>query len=251
MIDVTALADAVEEADSVVALTGAGVSTASGVPSFRGEGGVYEEFDESAFALRRFRARPDAFWRDWLALHEHLFEADVAPNPAHDALATLESRGCLDAVLTQNVDGLHRAAGSETVVHLHGTGATATCRDCGEGIEIEAANETVARTDRAPRCDCGGVYKPDTVLFGERLPQGALARARRLARDADLLLAAGSSLTVDPAAGLPATTQREGGEVAVVNREPTRYAERATVVHREPVEEVLPAVVAALDAGER
>lgn len=245
--DVAALADAVRDASAVVALTGAGVSTASGIPSFRGDGGVYEEFDERAFALRRFRARPDAFWRDWLELHAHFFDGDVAPNPAHDALAALESRGDLDAVLTQNVDGLHVEAGSETVVHLHGTGATATCRDCGAEIGIEAANETVAASDRAPRCDCGGVYKPDTVLFGERLPEVALAEARALARDADLLLAAGSSLTVDPAAGLPAATQREGGRVAVVNREPTRYADSASFVHREAVEAVLPAVADALE----
>ncbi|WP_193570792.1 NAD-dependent protein deacylase [Halorubellus sp. JP-L1] len=246
MRDVAALADAVRAADSVVALTGAGLSRASGVPTFRGEGGLYEEFDESAFALRRFRANPDAFWRDWLALHEHFFDESVAPNAAHDALATLEARGHLDAVLTQNVDGLHVAAGSDSVVHLHGTGSTATCRNCGDVVDVETANAVVADTDAAPTCDCGGVYKPDTVLFGERLPPVALAEARDRAATADVLLAAGSSLTVDPAASLPATTRREGGRVAVVNLEPTRYEDAADVTLRDPVEDVLPTVVDAL-----
>jgi|AntRauTorcE11898_2_1112593.scaffolds.fasta_scaffold03660_4 NAD-dependent deacetylase len=243
MSDVSALADAVRAADSVVALTGAGLSTASGVPTFRGEDGLYEEFDESAFAIRRFRTEPDAFWRDWLSLHEHFFDDAVAPNAAHDALATLERDGYLDAVLTQNVDGLHRAAGSDAIVHLHGTGLTATCQECGDGVDVEAANAVVEETASAPRCDCGGVYKPDTVLFGERLPSGALAAARRHAARADVVIAAGSSLTVDPAASLPALTQREGGEIAVVNLEATRYADTATYAFRERVEEVLPALV--------
>ncbi|WP_323676051.1 NAD-dependent protein deacylase [Halorubellus sp. PRR65] len=244
--DVTALADALRDAESTVALTGAGLSRASGVPTFRGDDGLYETFDESAFALRRFRADPDGFWRDWLALHEHFFDEAVAPNAAHDALATLEREGVLDAVLTQNVDGLHAAAGTESVVHLHGTGSTATCEACGDEVGVEAANAVVEETDAAPECDCGSVYKPDTVLFGERLPEDALAAARRRAARADVLVAAGSSLTVDPAASLPAVTRREGGTVAVVNLEATRYADRADLVFRERVEDVLPAVVDAL-----
>lgn len=244
--DLARLAAAVDEARSTVALTGAGLSTASGVPTFRGDGGLYEEFDESAFALRRFHAHPEAFWRDWLSLHEHFFDESVAPNAAHDALASLERDGYLDAVLTQNVDGLHRAAGNESVVHLHGTGSTATCQDCGDGVDVDAANAVVEETGGAPRCDCGGVYKPDTVLFGERLPADALAEARRRAARADLILAAGSSLTVDPAASLPAVTRREGGEVAVLNMDATRYSDTATYAFRDPVEDVLPALVDAL-----
>jgi NAD-dependent deacetylase len=246
MGDVDALADVIRDAESTVALTGAGVSTASGVPSFRGENGLYEEFDESAFALHRFHADPDGFWRDWLALHEHFFDESVAPNPAHDALAALESAGHLDAVLTQNVDGLHVAAGSETVVHLHGSGATATCQSCGDEVDVTTANAVVAESGAAPTCDCGGTFKPDTVLFGERLPVDALAAARDYAECADVVVAAGSSLTVDPAASLPARTRHAGGRIAVVNAEPTRYADRASFVFREPVEDVLPAVVEAL-----
>jgi len=246
MNEVGALADAVRSAESTVALTGAGLSAASGVPTFRGEDGLYEEFSESAFALRRFRARPDAFWRDWLDLHAHFFEETVEPNAAHDALAAMEATGHLDCVLTQNVDGLHLEAGSEAVVHLHGSGSTATCEACGDVVDVETANAVVSETGEAPTCDCGGVYKPDTVLFGERLPQGALARARDRAAKADVLLAAGSSLTVDPAAALPATTQREGGSVAVLNLERTRYADSATFVLRDPVEDVLPALSDAL-----
>jgi len=246
MSDLSALAAAVRDADSAVALTGAGLSRASGVPTFRGEDGLYEEYDESAFALRRFHADPDAFWRDWLDLHEHFFDESVAPNAAHDALAAMEAAGHLDAVLTQNVDGLHVAAGSDAVVHLHGTGSTAACRECGDVVDIETANRVVAETGEAPTCDCSGVYKPDTVLFGERLPPVALAEAKRYAEDADVAVAAGSSLTVDPAASMPARTRRAGGSVAVVNLEPTRYERRAEFTFREPVEDVLPALADAL-----
>lgn len=246
MSDVAALADAVRAAGSTVALTGAGLSRASGVPTFRGDDGLYEEYDESAFALRRFRTQPDAFWRDWLDLHAHFFDDGVAPNAAHLALASMEQDETLDAVLTQNVDGLHVAAGSDEVVHLHGTGSTATCPDCGDVVDVESANDVVAETGGAPTCDCGDVYKPDTVLFGERLPPVALAEATRRAERADVVLAAGSSLTVDPAASLPARTRRSGGAVAVVNLEPTRYADRAAFAVREPVEDVLPALADAL-----
>jgi len=250
MTDPDTVAAAIADADEVVALTGAGLSTASGIPDFRSEGGLWDEFDEQAFTIRRYRAQPERFWSDWLSLHEHFFDSDVAPNPAHDALARLESGGHLDALLTQNVDGLHLEAGSEAIVHLHGTGTSATCPDCGASIPVDAARERVQAGDGAPTCDCGGVYKPDTVLFGEQLPAAAMQAARRRAESSDVFLAAGSSLTVDPAGLLPDTALRNGATLVVVNLDRTKYAERADHVVREPVEEFLPAVadrVAELD----
>ncbi|MFC4407717.1 NAD-dependent protein deacylase [Haloarchaeobius iranensis] len=250
MTDPDTVAAAIADADEVVALTGAGLSTASGIPDFRSEGGLWDEFDEQAFTLRRYRAQPDRFWADWLSLHDHFFDGEVAPNPAHDALARLEETGHLDALLTQNVDGLHGEAGSETVVHLHGTGTSATCPDCGASIAVEAARERVDAGAGAPACDCGGVYKPDTVLFGEQLPRTALQAARRRAETADVFLAAGSSLTVDPAALLPDSALRNGATLVVVNLDRTKYADRADHVAREPVEEFLPAVADRLLDGE-
>lgn len=242
MTDPDTVAAAIAEADEVVALTGAGLSTASGIPDFRSEGGLWDEFDEDAFTIRRYRAQPERFWADWLSLHEHFFDSEVAPNAAHDALARLEEAGKLDALLTQNVDGLHLEAGSESIVHLHGTGTRATCPDCGASISVETARERFESGDGAPTCDCAGVYKPDTVLFGEQLPRAALQEARRRAETADVFLAAGSSLTVDPAGLLPDTALRNGAKLVVVNLDRTKYAGRADHVAREPVEAFLPAV---------
>jgi NAD-dependent deacetylase len=250
MTDPRTVATAIAEADEVVALTGAGLSTASGIPDFRSEGGLWDEFDESAFTIRRFRGQPERFWDDWLALHEHFFDSEVAPNPAHDALARLEQVGHLDALLTQNVDGLHVAAGSESVVHLHGTGTWATCPDCGSSIPVDEARQRVESGAGAPTCDCGGVYKPDTVLFGEQLPRAALQEARRRAETADVFIAAGSSLTVDPAGLLPDTALRNGATLVLVNLDRTKYADRADHVAREPVEEFLPAVAERVLGGE-
>ncbi|WP_257297746.1 NAD-dependent protein deacylase [Haloarchaeobius sp. FL176] len=244
MTDPDTVAAAIADAEEVVALTGAGLSTASGIPDFRSEGGLWDEFDEGAFTIRRYRAQPARFWADWLSLHDHFFDGEVAPNAAHDALARLEHAGHLDALLTQNVDGLHAEAGSETVVHLHGTGTRATCPDCGASIAVEAARDRVAAGEGAPTCDCGGVYKPDTVLFGEQLPPVAIQEARRRAETADVFLAAGSSLTVDPAGLLPDTALRNGATLVVVNLDRTKYAARADHVARRSVEEFLPAVVA-------
>lgn len=253
MTDPDTVAKAIADADEVVALTGAGLSTASGIPDFRSEGGLWDEFDEGAFTVRRYRADPEQFWADWLDLHEHFFDSEVAPNPAHDALARLERDGHLDALLTQNVDGLHLEAGSESVVHLHGTGTRATCPDCGTSIAVEEARTRFEAGAGAPTCDCGGVYKPDTVLFGEQLPAAAMQEARRRAEAADVFLAAGSSLTVDPAGLLPDTALRSGATLVVVNLDRTKYAGRADHVAREPVEAFLPAVadrVADLDESD-
>ena len=237
-----AVADALASADHAIALTGAGISTPSGVRDFRGENGLYGEFDQSDISIGRFERDPAGFWHDWVAIHTEQFDDDpVEPNPAHEALAGLETAGVLDALVTQNVDGLHRAGGSESILHLHGTAARSTCQDCGRTVETTS---TIAGRDDAnypPRCEeCGGVLKPDTVLFGERLPPGAMKRARRHAEETDVLLAAGSSLTVNPAASLPRTADRSGATVVIVNLDETPADSLADYVLREPVEDALP-----------
>lgn len=233
-------------AEHVVALTGAGVSTASGIPDFRSEGGIWDQFDPGDFHYSRFQADPGGFWRERVEMHEAIYGDDVAPNAAHEALAALESSGVLDVLVTQNIDGLHRAAGSETVVELHGNADRVVCESCGERADAAPVYDAVPG-ECPPRCGCGGVYKPDVVLFGEQLPQVPLQRAKRHAREADAFLAVGSSLSVEPAASLPRVAARTGATLVVVNLEETPVSDRAAHDFRADVTEVLPALAAAIE----
>jgi len=241
--DIETAARDLAAAGTVVALTGAGVSTASGIPDFRSEGGIWAEFDPAEFRYSRFRADPEGFWDRRLDMHEAVYGGDIEPNAAHEALAALESAGVLDAVITQNIDGLHAAAGSETVVELHGNAARVVCDSCGRRTDAEPVRERVKGGELPPRCGvCSGVLKPDVVLFGEELPRTAIQRARDLARDADAFLAAGSSLSVEPAASLPGTATRAGATLLLVNLEETRHTATADHEFRADVTEVLPAL---------
>lgn len=241
------LGSEVASASHGVVFTGAGVSTASGIPDFRSEGGVWDRFDQRDFHYDRFLSEPGAFWNDRLELRAELFGDDVAPNAAHAAIAELESRGRIEAVVTQNVDGLHAEAGSEHVIRLHGNAARVRCQDCERRYPAEDAFESARSGELPPRCrDCDGVLKPDTVLFGEQLPVGALQSARRHARDADVFVAAGSSLTVEPAASLPRVAKREGATVAVINLEPTEASRLADYDIRADVTDAIPRLVEAL-----
>ncbi|ADJ14372.1 NAD-dependent protein deacylase [Halalkalicoccus jeotgali] len=240
------LASAIRRAESTVALTGAGLSTASGIPDFRGEEGIWNaQFDPADFRIERFLSDPAGFWTDRLALHEAMFGTEIEPNVAHEALATMESRGRLDAVITQNTDGLHAAAGSREVFELHGNAHRVVCMDCGHRGDAEPVRERVRGGERPPRCDCGGLLKPDVVLFGELLPEAIMAEAQRRARESDVFLAVGSSLTVEPAGSLPKIAARDGF-LAVCNFDPTPHDDRAAVVLHEDVTEVLPALAARL-----
>jgi NAD-dependent deacetylase len=234
-------AAAIGTADHVVALTGAGMSTASGIPDFRSEGGIWDAYDPAEFHYSRFQSDPAGFWELRAALHEEVYGGDIGPNAAHEALARLESRGVLDAVITQNIDGLHAEAGSETVLELHGNAARVACEECGRRTDAEPVQERVAAGDLPPRCgECDGLLKPDVVLFGEQLPEAQLQDAREHARKADVLLAAGSSLTVQPAASLPRTARRAGATLVVVNLESTPVSSVADVDIRGDVTDVLP-----------
>ncbi|MFC7020935.1 MULTISPECIES: NAD-dependent deacylase [Haloarcula] len=238
------VASTIRTADSTVALTGAGVSTASGIPSFRGEDGVWDEFDPMSFHRRRFDADPTGFWRDRLDLRRAIYaDLDPAPNAAHEALVDLESDGRLEAVVTQNVDGLHHAAGTDRVVELHGTHRRVRCDDCGDRLPADEVFDRAADGELPPRCACGGVYRPDVVLFGESLPDEAMDAAQRLARESDVFLALGSSLSVRPASLLPRIATRAGSTLVVVNLDPTPRDDEATLVVRDDVTTVLPAVV--------
>ncbi|AHF99557.1 NAD-dependent protein deacetylase [Halostagnicola larsenii XH-48] len=261
MDDLERLADEVERNGTVVAFTGAGISAPSGVPTFRGEGGVWERFDEGQFTYGRFRRDPAGFWEDRLELHEAMFGDGYEPNVAHDALATLGAAGYVDAIITQNTDGLHERAlpanetnadegwqnesGTDrddetTLLELHGNAHRAVCTACGRRIDAEEAFDRVADGELPPTCDCGGTYKPDVVLFGEQLSGATLQRARTLARESDIFLAIGSSLVVEPAASLPRAASSTGATLGIVNLESTPCDDAAAVVRREDVTTALP-----------
>jgi NAD-dependent deacetylase len=233
-----------------VALTGAGISTPSGIPDFRSPGsGLWERVNPMIVAsLYTFRVRPKAFY-DWVRpLAKLLVEAE--PNPAHVALAGLEAAGHLHAVITQNIDGLHQQAGSHEVLELHGHVREATCTRCYRVVSTGNFLDDFLASGDIPRCsDCGGVMKPNVVLFGEQLPVGAFNAARAHVRRADLLLVAGSHLEVMPASQLPLIVHEGGGRIIVVNLLPTYIDEVAEVVIHADVADVLPLIARACVEG--
>jgi len=241
------LADLIREADSVVALTGAGISVPSGIPDFRSPGtGLWENVDPMEVAhIDAWRADPERFWHFYGDRFQTLREKQ--PNGAHAALVELERRGVLDAVVTQNIDTLHRRAGSSEVVEVHGTIESSSCLTCGDRYPLDDVTARLTASPiSVPACDCGEPLKPDVVLFGEWLPEGALERAYALAAGADVLLCVGSSLEVHPIAQLPGVTRQAGGQVAIVTAGPTPWDQRAAVKLGGDVVVELEAVVAAL-----
>lgn len=238
--DIAALAADLQAADSAVALTGAGLSTASGIPSFRGDDGIWnDEFDPQSFHISRFERDPEGFWADRRRLHETMIPDDVEPNSAHEALVNLEACGALSAVITQNTDSLHAEAGTNRLLELHGNAQRVVCHCCGQTRDAEWAFDLVGNNNGPPTCQCGGIYKPDVVLFGEQLPP-VLSEAYELVADSEVLLVAGSSLQVHPAASLPA--ERQGATLAVVNFDPTPFTPNADYDIRADVTDVLPAL---------
>jgi NAD-dependent protein deacetylase/lipoamidase len=225
---VSALAALVRERQPCVVLTGAGISTESGIPDFRSPTGIWAQYDPMEYAtIDAFRRDPVKVWEFYALRFEVLTRAE--PNPGHLALAQLERSGFVQAVVTQNIDGLHARAGSRDVIEVHGSIRTASCPACGERVALE---EVVAalRDEPAPPCPrCSAILKPDVVMFGELLPAGAMERATELARQAGLLLVVGSTLEVYPVAGLPEETVSAGGGLAIVNRGATPFDALADV----------------------
>jgi NAD-dependent deacetylase len=242
------LAALVREADSVVALTGAGISVPSGIPDFRTPGtGLWERVDPMEVAhIDAFREDPVRFWSFYGERFATL--GGKQPNGAHLTLVELEQRGLLDGVITQNVDMLHARAGTRELVEVHGSIATCTCLACDASVPLEEARRRArAAADGVPRCrECSSALKPAVVLFGEMLPAPALERARELCEGADVLLCIGSSLEVHPVAGLPLLTREAGGAVAIVTRGPTPLDELAAVRLDGDVVEELEALVGVL-----
>ena len=226
-----------------LALTGAGVSAESGIPTFRGDGGLWTKYDPVKVAsIDYFMSDPSAYWK--VSKDRGRVALAARPNPGHHALAALEAGGHLVAVATQNTDGLHQDSGSRRVIELHGSGRTVQCLDCGNR---EPRSEVQARleVEMPPRCSvCGGIFlKPTVVLFGEPMPHAAVKEAFALAREADVMLVVGSSLVVYPAADIPVAAVRSGASLIVINAEPTPVDEFAAVVIRGKSGEVLPEII--------
>jgi NAD-dependent deacetylase len=240
------LAELIRASSRTVALTGAGISVPSGIPDFRSPGtGLWEKVDPMEVAhIDVFRRDPRRFWK-YYRPRFGMLEAKQ-PNRAHEALAELESRGLLDAVITQNIDRLHRKAGSRRVVEVHGTIETSSCISCSHSYVLDQVERLFDADDVARCTECGGAVKPDVVLFGELLPEQAIEEAYVLARTADVMLCVGSSLEVHPVAGLPAVTRSAGGQVAIVTKGPTPYDAEADVRLWGDVVDELDSLLAAL-----
>jgi NAD-dependent deacetylase len=235
------------DADKTVVLTGAGISVPSGIPDFRTPGtGLWENVNPMEVAhIDAWRRDPDRFWGFYGQRFATL--TDKRPNPAHEAVAELERRGLVQAVITQNIDRLHRLAGTERLIEMHGSIEHSVCMECGGKVALEQVVEQLEGADGAPEClACIAPLKPDVVLFGEMLPELALAEAQALAERADLMLCVGSSLEVYPVAALPGVTLGRGGRVALVTQGPTPYDSDAEVKLDGDVVEELEAVLAAL-----
>lgn len=236
-------AELLQKAQYAVVLTGAGLSTPSGIPDFRSEGSGLWSRDEpmEVASLSTFRTNPDRFFLWFRPLASQIFNA--APNPAHLALAELERAGCIQRIVTQNIDGLHHKAGSKKVVEMHGTLRTLTCTQCFRTVESSDYLKDFMERGALPYCTlCKGLLKPDVILFGEQLPQKAWYEAQRESRQCDLMLVAGSSLEVLPVAGLPMQAIDRGAHLVILNHAITYLNVRADVVIQEDVAAVLPAI---------
>jgi NAD-dependent deacetylase len=241
------LAELLRGAERAVVLTGAGVSVPSGIPDFRTPGkGIWEKVNPMEVAhIDAFRRSPDRFWQFYSDRFASL--VDKRPNPAHEAIAELELRGIVRGVITQNVDRLHRMAGSRKVIEMHGSIEHCVCLECGGRVALDDVIEILARHPGAPECTaCIHPLKPDVVLFGEMLPAAAMAEAHALAAQADLMVCVGSSLEVFPVASLPGLTLESGGRLALVTQGPTPYDGDAELKLTGDVADELQAVLSAL-----
>jgi NAD-dependent deacetylase len=232
-------AQAVARGRHVIAVTGAGISVESGIPDFRSPGGIWDTYPPEDYAtIEAFLAAPDRVWQLWYDLGAML--GDVQPNPGHHALTALQEMGRLDAIITQNIDNLHQESGSVRVIEYHGNGRHMRCVICAGDTPLDLTQ----RSALAPRCACGGVMKPDVVLFGEAIPRDAMDAANRAAALADVVIIVGTSATVYPAAELPVIAKRNGAYIIECNLEPTDFTGTITDAFLQgPAGTVLPRLV--------
>lgn len=219
-------AEWIRESHAAVAFTGAGISVESGIPSFRGSDGIWSRYDPSCLDIQYFYAH---YAQSWAAIREIFYEsfAEAQPNEAHFFLADLETAGMLEALITQNIDGLHHRAGSHSTIEYHGSARTMVCTLTGERIDAGHVNLEVL----PPRSPAGGVWKPDFVFFGEQIPETARLQSERACAGADLLLIIGTTGEVFPAASLPLLAKRAGARIVEINPEASNYTESVSDIH--------------------
>ena len=236
-------AELFKKAKYAIVLTGAGISTPSGIPDFRSEGTGLWSRDEpmEAASLNTFRIAPERFFAWFRPLAGQILKAE--PNPAHIALAKMEQAGLIQSVITQNIDALHHKAGSKNVIEMHGTLRTLSCTQCFQQAEVQHYIKAFVEQGELPRCAaCNGLMKPDVILFGEQLPQRAWFEAQRESRQCDLMMVAGSSLEVLPVAGLPMQAIDRGAHLVILSNAETYLNVRADVVIQEDLADIIPAI---------
>lgn len=240
MTDIAALTDALQQSSRVVAFTGAGISTESGIPDFRSPGGIWTRYDPMDFTFDRFIGSAEVRERSW-QMRREFFETMPEPNAAHHALARLDAGERMLGVITQNIDGLHQLAGSTNVVEIHGTARDVMCigtapqagtpAGCGFTQTHQWALARVDAGEADPACPhCGGLLKSATISFGQALDPGVMEQCAAMAAQADLMLAIGSSLQVYPAAGIPVEAKQSGARLAIINNEETPLDDLADIV---------------------
>ncbi len=236
------LREIVETSDRIVAFTGAGLSAESGIPTYRGAGGLWTKYDPNIYAnIDHFLRDPTYYWNFFQEVRYPII-SQAQPNPAHDALVELERRKLLKTVITQNIDGLHQMAGSQNVIELHGNTRRIGCMECGKEYSMDEVYGKL-QDQLPPRCDCSGGLKPRVVFFGESLPFEALEGANDAVKDCDACLVVGSSLVVYPAAMLPVLASEKGARLAIINIDPTPLDHMAEVVINDSAGDVLHTVV--------
>lgn len=235
----------IRRSSSAIALTGAGISTDSGIPDFRSPDGLWSKYPITFGEYHYFEKHPEQFLKLGKELLPVLLQAQ--PNKGHNALKELEDMGYIKAVITQNIDGLHQMAGSKKVIEIHGTYKTATCTQCGKKYTID---QILSLLENLPLCsDCSSIIKPDVVMFGEQLPYEAFLEAKYLSQDADVMIVAGSSLEVYPASHLVLVTKGNGGRIIILNDTETAFDHIADVVVRKNLSVSLPYIVTTLKEG--
>ena len=228
----------IENSKKLVAFTGAGLSAESGIPTYRGAGGLWSKYDPSKFAsIQYFMQDPSYYWQFFKEERYPIIKA-AKPNQAHHTLVELEKQGKLFQVITQNIDGLHQEAGQSEVIELHGNTRHIKCMDCSKIYPMEDIYKKLD-TESPPRCTCGGWLKPDVVMFGEGLPQQALNKAWEAARTCDTFMVVGSSLVVYPAAQIPLAAKENGATLLIINIDPTPMDDMADLVIHQKATEVL------------
>lgn len=242
------IAEKIKAGGNSVVFTGAGISTESGIPDFRSQGGIWDKYRPVYFGeFMSSKAARTEYWQRWVELYRDI--AGAQPNPAHLALAKLHDMGLLRAVITQNVDGLHQESGlpDEKIIELHGNTRRIRCMSCRQISAIENVQQRLKTGDPAPECECGGYLKPDTISFGQSMPVAEVEKAAALSQESDFFMVVGSTLLVQPAAQMPVYAKTNGAFLTIINLSETPCDEMCDVLIREKAGAVLQEIVAEVE----